>query len=63
MVVDMSKPIECIVLKTGRKYKIDSINFPLGSPSGKDLTIMAEPGIYEWYSINEVQIISNIERG
>lgn len=39
MIIDINKELYCIDNEDGKKYKIDGIHFPLGKPSGKDMSI------------------------
>mgnify|MGYP001259434233 FL=1 len=62
MIIDISKPIECMDVHTGNRYKVVGINLPVGSPSGKDFTIEVSDGEYEWRSVEEVQLIGNVQK-
>lgn len=60
MIVDLSKELYCKDKDDGKLYKINSIYFPLGSPSGKDISIEVEDDLLEWRSIKDIEIISNV---
>ena|SRR5699024_9869508 len=47
------KPIYCEEKETGEIFLVTSLNFPIGSGSGKDLTVKTKDG-YEWRSIDDV---------
>ncbi len=59
MKIDINKPLYCIDKETGKKFLVDAIFFPLGKPSGKDITIRVEKDTVEWRAIDEVDIIDN----
>ena len=61
MKIDINKPLYCIDKETGEKFLVDGIFFPLGKPSGKDITIRVEEDTVEWRWINEIEIINNID--
>lgn len=41
-------------IETREFYVVDSIHYPLGKPSGKDIAIEVEDGLLEWRSIEDV---------
>lgn len=55
LIFDLKKPIYAKDKEDGKTYFVESINFPLGSPSGKDITVKTED-VYEWRSIDEVEL-------
>jgi len=57
--IDMNKPLYCIDKETGEKFLVDGIFFPLGKPSGKDITIRVEKDMVEWRTIDEIEILDN----
>lgn len=61
MKIDINKPLYCIDKETGGKFLVDGIFFPLGKPSGKDITIIVEEDTVEWRCITEIDIINNID--
>lgn len=42
--------------ETQEVFKVTAIFYPLGKPSGKDITIEVEKDLDEWRSIDEVDI-------
>lgn len=52
--VDITQPIFATDKFDGSVHRVTAIYFPLGSPSGKDITIDAGDGTDEWRSIDEV---------
>ena len=61
MKIDIFKPLYCIDKETKKKHLVESINFPLDKPSGKDLTIEVEDNLLEWRSIRDVEILKGGE--
>ena len=61
MKIDINKPLYCIDKETGEKFLVDGIFFPLGKPSGKDITIRVEEDTVEWRCIDEIEVIHNID--
>lgn len=57
MKVDLSKKLLCIDKEDGEVYKVTGIYFPLGKPSGKDITIETEEDLDEWRSIDDVELL------
>lgn len=60
MIIDLSKELYCKDKDDRKLYKINSIHFPLGSPSGKDVSIEVEDDLLEWRSVDDVEILSNV---
>lgn len=62
MEININKSLYCIDRETGKKFLVDAIFFPLGKPSGKDLTVETESDLSEWRAIKEVEMIDNTKR-
>lgn len=61
MKIDISKDLYCIDKWDKRTYKVTGVFFPLGKPSGKDITIEIEKDLDEWRAIDEVELIQNVK--
>ena len=44
-----------------RLYDVESMHFPLGSASGKDIVIMTADGEHEWRALADVDIYKVIK--
>lgn len=60
MKFDIFKPIYARDREGGKVYRVDGLFFPLGKPSGKDLTIdNTEENLSEWRSIEDVELFQD----
>ena len=60
MKFDIFKPIYARDREDGKVYCVDGLFFPLGKPSGKDLTTdNTEENLSEWRSIEDVELFQD----
>lgn len=56
MNIDLDKPLYAKDKDTGKIHPVCSINFPLLSPSGKDLTVCIGDDC-EWRAFNDIELM------
>jgi len=59
MILYISKEIFAIDKGTREMHRVSGIFFPLGKPSGKDITITTDY-CDEWRSIDEIELMPNV---
>jgi len=62
---DKDTKLMAVDRETGVAHEVDSIHFPLGKPSGKDIAIICndDKELLEWISIDEVTLyVESVKR-